>query len=241
MDVFTREIITQDEWQEFNPTTISAAMYNNLYMAAYRKAGHNAMLVFSRGDQPALVEYTFTPTALHVERGTGRLFCLNEEDGYIYQMDADPINKEAMSWKSKRFVNPYWTSFSAMKLDGDFGSNVDVEAWEEYRLQAISLNQSVWRERKGLSLLGEFNVVGLNHFEVNGSLLQSLPTKADFRSVTVTLIADGKEVYSKVFTDIMACRVPPVKAYSWEILFTGAVNVRSFALSTTMRELSSPT
>lgn len=240
MDVFTREIITQDEWQGFNPTTISAAMYNNLYMAAYRKAGRNAMLVFSRGDQPALVEYTFTPTAMHVERGAGRLFCLNEEDGYIYQMDADPINKEVMSWKSKRFVNPYWTSFSAMKLDGDFGSNIDVSAWEERRLEVIAFNQTTWKERAGKSLLGEFNAVGMNTFEVNGSVLQSLPTKADFRSVTVTLIADGKEVYSRVFTDIMACRVPPVKAYSWEVLFTGSVNVRSFALSTTMRELSNP-
>lgn len=240
MDVFTREIMTQDEWQEYNPTTLTAAMYNNLYMGAYRKAGKNAMLVLSRGDQPALVEYSFTPTAMHIERGTGRLFCLNEEDGAIYQMDADPINRELYEWKSKRFVNPYWTSFSAMKLDADYGTNDDVKAWEAYRKEAVEYNTVVWGERQGKSLLGEMNAVLMNTFEVNGSLMRTLPVRADFRSVTVTLIADGKEVYSKAFTEIDACRIPAVKAYAWEVRFTGSVYIRSFAMSTTMRELSSP-
>ena len=240
MDVFTREIITQDEWQEYNPTTMTAAMYNNLYMDSYRKAGKNFMLVFSRGDQPALVEYSFTPTAMHVERGTGRLFCLNEEDNYIYQMDADPINRELYEWQSKRFVNPFWTSFSAMKLDADFGANEDVKAWEAYRDQALEYNHTIWEQQAGKSLLGEFNAVTLNTFEVNGSLMRTLPVRADFRYVTVTLAADGRDIYSKTFTEIQACRIPAVKAYTWEVRFSGTMFVRSFAMSTTMRELSSP-
>lgn len=240
MDVFTREIITQDEWQEYNPTTMTGVMYNNLYMDSYRKADKNRMLVFSRGDQPALVEYSFTPTAMHVERGTGRLFCLNEEDNYIYQMDADPINRELYEWTSKRFVNPYWTSFSAMKLDADFGTNEDVKAWELYRQQAIDYNKGIWEQQKGKSLLGEMNAVVMNTFEVNGSLMRSLPIKAEFRYVTVTLTADGQQIYSKTFNSIMACRIPAVKAYSWEVSFSGTMYVRSFAMATTMRELSSP-
>lgn len=241
MDTFTREIITQDEWQEYNPSMMLGIVYNNLYMAACRRADGNTMLVFSRGDKPALVEYSFTPTAMHVERGTGRLFCLNEEDDYIYQMDADQINKESYIWHSKRFVNPYWTSFSAMKLDADFSSNIDAEAWEEIRAEIIEYNDSMWELYRGSSLKGDLNTAPLNEYEVNGSVLQSVPIKADIRSVTVSLYADGELVYTKMFTDIRACRIPPIKAYTWEVRFTGTVAVRTFAMSTTMRELANPT
>ena len=241
MDVFTRELITQDEWQEYNPQTMISAMYNNLYMCAYKSSEGNKMLVFARGDQPALVDYSFTPTAMHVERGTGRLFCLNEKDNCIYQMDADPINLESYTWVSKRFVSPYWTSFSAMRLDGVFESNEIIKEYEEYRKQQVEINNKLWNEREGKSLLGEFNAVTFNTFDVNGSILRSVGTKADYRTVTVTLIGDGEEVYSKVFTTIDACRIPPVRAFSWEVIISGTIDVRSFTMSTTMRELSSPT
>ena len=240
MDVFTTPILTQDEWAEYNPTTFTSAMYNNLYMAAYRRPDRNGMLVFSRNDQPALVTYDFVPTAMHVERGTGRLFCLNEADDTIYQLDADTVNKDAFEWKSKRFVNPYRTSFSAMKLDADYNANDDLEAWEAARQEILEYNREVWEERDELSLLGEQNVVPVNHFQVNGSLLQSVPSRAEARTVTVTLIADGEEIYSKTFSEIVACRIPAVTAYSWQVRFTGTVNIRSFAMSTSMRELASP-
>ena len=240
MDVFTRELCTQDEWQEYNPTSMFSTMYNNLYMCAYKKAEKNSMLVFSRGDQPALVNYDYEPAAMHIERGTGRLYCLNAYDNQIYEMDSDPINKEVYEWKSKRFVNPYRTSFSAMKLDADYNSNIDYEAWEASRKELVKYNQEVWDTRAGLSLLGELHAVEMNRFEVNGSLLKSLPVQADFRNIAVTLFADGKEIYSKVFTTIVACRVPSATGYSWEVRFTGNINVRSFALSTSMQELASP-
>ena len=155
-------------------------------------------------------------------------------------MDADPINRELYEWQSKRFVNPFWTSFSAMKLDADFGANVDVKAWELYRGQAVEFNKGVWDIRAGKSLKGELNAVQMNTFEVNGSLMRTLPVRADFRFVTVTLVADGKEIYSKTFTQIQSCRIPAVKAYAWEVRFSGTMFVRSFAMATTMRELSSP-
>lgn len=240
MDVFTREIATQDEWKNFNPATITAVMYNNLYMAAYRASKGNALLVFARGDTPALVTYDFEPAAMHIERGTGRLFCLNAIDNIIYEMDADPINKETYEWRSKRFVNHYLTSFSAMKLDADYNANIDLEAWEAAREEALKYNAEVWEDRKGKSLLGEIHAVEMNHFEVNGSLMTSTPSHAEVRSVQLTLFADGKEVYTKSFSDIEACRIPPAVGYAWEVRLAGTVDIRSFAMSTSMRELASP-
>lgn len=240
MDVFTRPIITQDAWQTYNPPTMQAAMYNNLYVVAYRQAESSSMLVFSRGDEPALVNYDFTPTAMHVERGTGRLYCLREEDNKIYLLDGDPINMATYEWQSKRFVNPYWTSFSAMKLDADYRANDGLDAWEENREELIALNKKTWADYKNKSLLGDVNAATANTFEINGSVMVSPERKADFRSVQVTLYGDGKEVYSRVFTSIKACRIPAVRAYSWQVRFTGNVPIRSFVMGTTMKEVSAP-
>lgn len=240
MDVFTRPIVSQDEWKEYNPSTMVGAMYNNQYIVAYRKASETALLVFARGETPELVTIDFSPTAMHIERGSGRLFCLAEADNQIYEIDADPVNKEQYLWQSKRFVNPYMTGFDSMKLDADFGSNIDIVEWEAKRQEIIEYNAQVWEERKGKSLLGELNAVVLNTFDVNGGLLKPNLSKADFRSVTVTLYADGKEVYTKTFTSIQACRVPAWKGYAWQVRISGTVAVRSFSMSTAMSDLASP-
>lgn len=240
MDVFTRPIITHDEWADYNPTTMIATMYNNLYITAYRKLNANSMLIFSRNDEPALVNYDFTPLAMHVERSTGRLFCLSEKDNIIYQMDGDQVNKEVYEWISKRFVLPYATSFSAMKLDAEYEANELVKEWAAKYQEILDYNAAVWEEREGQSLMGEMNGHMVNTFEVNGSLLRDQMTMPEFRSVGVTLYCDGKAVYSKIFDSIVAVRIPPAKGYAWQVRISGNLNVRSFAMSTTMRELASP-
>ena len=75
---------------------------------------------------------------------------------------------------------------------------------------------------------------------MNGGLLKPNLTKAEFRSVTVTIYADGHEVYSKVFTSLKACRIPSYKGYAWWVKFVGNVDIRSFSMSTSLRELASP-
>ena len=219
---------------------MTAVMYNNHYIAAYRRGNETSMLIFARGETPELINYDFAPVAMHVERGSGRLYLLNESDNYIYEIDADEVNKEQYTWQSKRFVNPYLTSFSCMKLDADYNSNADVAAWEAKRLEIEEYNTEVWAQRKGMSLLGELNAVTVNTLEANGSLLQAALTKAAFRSVTVTIYSDDVEVYSKTFTSLQACRIPSYRGYAWWVRFSGNVDIRSFSMSTSMNELASP-
>lgn len=240
MDVFTRPIVSQDEWKEYYPSTMTAVMYNNHYIAAYRRGNETSMLIFARGETPELINYDFAPIAMHVERGSGRLYLLDESDNYIYEIDADDVNKEQYTWQSKRFVNPYLTSFSCMKLDADYTSNNDVVAWEKKRAEIAEYNEGIWKTREGQSLLGELNAVMVNRFEVDGSLLQSNLTKAEFRSVTVTIYSDNVEVYTKTFTDLQACRIPSYRGYAWWVKFVGNVDVRSFSMSTSMNELAAP-
>lgn len=242
IDVFTRETVSQDEWQDYTPSTMIAAMYNNLYMCGYKTGDYSEMLVFARGDTPPMTTYGFDPVSLFVERGTGRVFALSETDNIIYQLDADEVNKEVYEWKSKRYAFQYATSFSAMKVDADFSANAMISEWKKKEQEVIEYNNEVWAkfESNRMGLEGGINTCPVNVHDVNGSLMKPLVNEAAFRYVQITLYVDSKPVYTKRFTSSKAVRVPPVKGYSWEIGIQGNLDMISFSMASTMRELASP-
>lgn len=242
IDVFTRELVSQDEWAQYLPSTMVAAMYNNLYMCGYKSGNYREMLVFARGDTPPMTTYGFDPVSLFVERGTGRIFALSETDNKVYQLDADEVNKEVYEWKSKRFNYQYLTGFAAMKVDADYTANKYVEQWKAKEAEVIAYNKAVWEKysTNRLGLEGVLNTVPCNVHDVNGSLMKPLVDEASFRYVQVTLFADGEPVYTKRFNTVKAVRVPPIRAYSWEVSLQGNLDVISFTMASTMRELASP-
>ena len=240
MDVFSRPLMSADDWLEYNPATMRGAMYDNQYLIGYKKGDEDGVLVFARADTPALISLDFKLSAAYLERGTGKLFFLNGDDDTIYEMDADDVNAVPYTWQSKRFVNPYWTGFSAMKLDVYFANNAQIDAYNRDRAAMVAYNEEMWATHTNRSLEGGLNEHMVNTFVINGSVLKDLPALAEYRYVTVTLYADGKAVYEKTFTDYFACRIPPVRSFDWQIRITGTANVRSFAMATTMRELSAP-
>jgi hypothetical protein len=240
MDVFSRPLMAVDDWNEYNPATMNGAMYDNQLFVGYKKGDENGILVFSRADTPVLIALDFKLSASFLERGTGRLYFLSGDDDTIYQMDADPVNMVPYTWQSKRYVNPYWTGYSAMKLDCYFPDNAFIDEYNSDRAAAIAYNTEMWETHEDTTIEGGLNDCMPNTFVLNGSILKDLPALAEYRYVTVTLRANGKLVYEKTFTDYFACRIPPIRAFDWQVRITGTGNVRSFTMATTMRELSAP-
>lgn len=242
IDVFTRELCTQTEWAEYVPATFVSNMYNNLYMAGYTSGPVREMLVLARADVPPMVTYEFDPVSLFVERGTGLIFGLKESDNNIYQLDADEVNAEVYTWKSKRFVFQYLTSFAAMKTDAEYSMVHAVEEWRKIFEEAKAYNRALWAKHHShpLGFKGAVNTIEVDGVDVDGSLMKSLPTEPEDRYLKVTLIGDGEVVYEKEFDSIVSVRVPAVKAYAWEVRFEGNIDLISFSMSTTMRTLASP-
>lgn len=240
MDVFTRPLVTQDDWLEKLPSTMNAVMYNNKYVLSYRQGTKSNIYIFSRGDQPVLTEYAFTPVTMHVERGTGNLYALKEEDNKIYWLDGDNLNKEPFEWTSKVFANPYATSFSAMKLDASYRNDIDYEGYALQRTEAITFNKWAWDSWDNKQSNAENNGAQMNWYQVNGSEMKPVPDELDVVYVSVTIYADGKAIYTRLFNNVQSVRIPPVKAYKWQVQIVGTIDVRAFAMATSMRELASP-
>lgn len=239
MDVFTRPIMTRDEWQKYSPSLMRSCMYNNMYVCSYHIGDTLSSLVLSRGDTPAMVELDFAPNAMHVEYGTGSLYALDAHDGNVYLLDGSPINRMTYEWKSKAFPFAYRNSFSCAKVDANHVDVDVVEAWEAARQEIIEYNKEIWATKGKFGVMGALNAKATNELSVNGSLLKRVPEEAEVRSVAITFFADGKPFYTKHLTSSEAFRVPATTGYVWEMRLAGTLDVNSVFLATSMGELNS--
>lgn len=119
--VVSHPLFRRDEWQSALPSDIQGAATDGRYFAFYTTyySTHKTM-VMSRDDSPALSTLDLQATAVHIDSKTGNLYYVDPVDNHIRQADADNSTLVTYNWKSKRFMLPGATSFSALKLDADF-------------------------------------------------------------------------------------------------------------------------
>ena len=242
MDVFTRPMITHDEWQHYTPSLLKSVMYNNMYIGAYHYKNYQGLVVFARGDQPAMIEVEFPAQALHVEYGTGDLYALHAYDHKIYKIDSAAFDRMYYTWQSKEFAFGYRMSFSCCKVDAQL---TDIMVYETYKAQydeAVAYNQEQWdahTEAEGLK--GEVNKYPLNAgngFCVGGGVLKRLPERVDTFYVTITFIVDDKEIFAKTVTNAEIFRIPAISGYRWSLKLMGNMPVKSVTMATTVSEVN---
>lgn len=239
MDVFTRSLMTRDEWQVYSPSLMNACMYNNMYVCSYHTGNTRGSLALSRGDTPAMIELDFSPTTMHVEYGTGSLYALNSYDHKVYLIDGSDINRMTYEWKSKAFAFNYRNNFTCAKVDAKYVDNDEVSAWEESRKEVIDYNQSIWEDKGKSGLEGALNQRSMLSLPINGSLMKRVPEEADIRFATITFFADGKAFYSKKLVNTEAFRIPAITGYTWEIRIAGTLDINSIVIGTSMGEVNS--
>lgn len=236
-DVVTLPLYTQEEWQELNPGTMDGEIYNNLYVGFCQQGASIQAIVIARADVPPLIVYDFPGNAIYIDQTNGELFGVSNVDNAIYQLDADPVNKTFYEWLSKKFILPSPMSFSGFKIQADYGIITDVDAYNALVAEIVALNQELFLASGG-ALQGPFNEVPLNTFVMNGSILTPIPPQAGSRSVNVFIYGDGQLIYSGGVASPETIRLPAgYKAYEWEVEFSGNIDVRLFAMATSVAEL----
>lgn len=239
-DVITSTILTADDWQVYNPSSMSSVLFGNFYMGFYEVDGvYNALVLARNNDTPPMSTFTYPATAVYLQRLTGSLFACCATDNAIYQLDASTLNNTRYSWKSKKFIGPAPVNFSAMQINADFvylnDTTANAQAQAEYLLRTLAV---FTRGQTTGVLGGEANAKMCNVLEANGSDMPSGPETPEPRFVQVTVIADQKQVITKTLRDYTPIRMPAgFKAYEWEVQISGNVPVRSFAMATTMQEI----
>ena len=239
MDVFTRSLMSRDEWQEYAPSLMHACMYNNMYVASYHVGDERGLLILSRGDTPAMVTMDFSSTTLHVEYGTGALYGLNAIDHCVYLIDGSDINRMTYEWKSKEFAFNYRNTFSCAKVEAEYGDINFVKEWEEARQETIKYNEQVWETKGNRGLQGSISNAGMCEMALNGSLMKHVPNASDVRAASITFFADGQPFYTKTLANSESFRIPAVSGYSWEVRVAGTLSIHDIVLGTSMSEVNS--
>ena len=229
----TGALFRRDEWQAYSPSYIFAVSYDNKYFALYSNAvTSSSSFILSGDDIPALSKISLRATGAHIDSRNGYLYYVGT-DNVIYQADADDLNPLLYTWKSKRFVLPQATSFSALKLDGDF-DQADLVAAYNAEIAAIkTANQAIF----GTALNGALNTTAVNFYDVNGSKLKNIPPPAMVREAQVLIYGDGTLQTTLSVSTFDPVRIPPFKSRTVELQISGNISVRSVAVATTVMEL----
>lgn len=229
-DIITRQLYSYDDWRALGPSTIFARIYNSIY---YMQLPPNTALAFMRADTPPLTEFTYYARGLYVDPVTNYLYSINSQDGYLYQLDADATTPASYTWKSKRFLQPEELSFSAVQIDADYAGAYATQT--AYYNNVVAANQTLFTAT-GAAWTGGFDVGTFDQFMYGAGVLAPLP-EAGYASLTLTIWADGVQVYQGLFTSLEAVRIPAVRGYAWEFQVSGTIGVRSIGVATSVQEL----
>jgi len=198
-DVISRQLFTRDEWQQYNPSSLVGAIYQNMYLAFYQAGAVKAALIIMRGDTPPLVTFDTAAQAVFIEKATSNVFFVNPYDGKIYQLDADPVNNLFYEWKSKKFVLPEPTNFAIAKAQAAWDALDDADVFNALVAELIAENQAIWATGQPLQSVPARQL--LNGIQLNGSTLANIPTLASAISIQFQLYADDVLVYRTVLAN----------------------------------------
>jgi hypothetical protein len=236
-DVISLPLYTREEWQNIIPATMRSFIYNNQYIGFYSNPFGSRGIVLTRADSPPLVELDFDAAAVFVDKVTSNIFAVSTLDNTIYQLDSDPVNRTFYEWRSKRFIVPAPMSFAALKVRAAFQDIDDIIAYNQARDALKQDNEDLWDALSG-QIAGSINETPLNTFELNGSVLTSLPVLGDTRSVNITIFADDEIWYATGVDSLEPIRLPADKKYAvWQIEISGNVPVQTVAIGSSIAEL----
>ena len=236
--VTTGNLMLRDEFSKFNPTTIRGAVYNGKYFGFYLQGSAyvtDGAFILDRSLQATPLSLTnVSASATYVDPETSELFFLNGIT--ISQWEGDTLNNTPFEWLSKRFIMTAPVNFAAVEIDADFISAEAAAQQEALRQQVIAENIALYET--GAELESLYNDKVLNHFDLNGSILQNIPSVIDDRFIQFTLYADGEEVFNTVYTSSGVYRLPSgYKSQDFSVQLAGNIELRYVKMAESMKEL----
>lgn len=159
----TEALITYDEWQALNPSSIHAYYVQGRYIGFYDTGAVQGGFIFDPKN-PSLIFIDLYATAGFHNPKTGKLYLQIDDD--IVEWDSDSSNPLTYTWKSKLFVTPE-INFGVCQI---FGSGGDV-TFKLYangvlrHLEEVAFNEPFWLPSDFRGDRWEIQVEGVGHIE----------------------------------------------------------------------------
>lgn len=229
-DVVTKDLFTQKEWTEINPSSFAAASADNRYYSGYTVNDSSLMFVIDKGEAASFLKINQKITAIWTDPATGKLYVANEKK--IYQWEGDLGTKLSYEWKSKEFLLPSPVNFGAAKIDADFRmTEAETGAATGSYEAVIDANQALIVAKQLNDALAE---PALGEYEIGGDEMAEIPALA-IDSLQFQLWTDNVQRYTKQVQNGRAFRLPAgYKSDNCEVVLSGNVKVAGVVLAETM-------
>ena len=118
LELVTRGLFSEREWQALKPETIVAARYDSAYVFFYDDGQTQAGYMFDpREPLATLTQLGFYADALYTDNRTGTLYMAVQ--GALVAFNSNQEVTEHYVWRSKRFVTRHAINFSAAQVKAD--------------------------------------------------------------------------------------------------------------------------
>lgn len=228
----------RNAWLALNPKTAIAGQIGGRYALFYEAVDDDGTniggcLFLDIGQTPYLIRSSERATAVFYQIESGALYFLRKGENNVYRLDAPDGARLKQYWRSKPFVLPAPTNFSAILVDADYQLTGSEKAANAARLAEIEAeNTAIIASGQ---VLGELNAAAINSFAVNSDRLTLLPELGG--TMDIGVYGDGKLVI-KINKTGKVVRLPKgFKARTWEIDVYADVQVQHIAMATTVDEL----
>ena len=261
--VITQDILTKEEWEAYNPSTIYAAQLGLQYIAF--NSPTTGFIFNPTEPQTKLVELEgFSGVdGVETDRYSGNVLLLEQDRAW----DWDPTSSERLSWEwqSRVVQTPEPLNFGAFRLNFNIGQeDIQQDITDYYGSYNTPLFAAVpsgtttppLEQKRGLNTLNGHVlggspaqaaglVAGWTEPEtrqpLGGSLLYP-QTFMNFQTLAVRVrVKKGPEkevIYDKVIYDEQIYRLPTgFKSDLWQFDFSGNTDMYSFQIGTTPRAL----
>jgi hypothetical protein len=230
VDVVTKDLFTQKEWSELNPSTFIATSADNRYYCGYTADGSSLMFVIDKAEAASFIKINQRITDIWADPWTGKLYVAFDKK--IYQWEGDVGTKLSYEWRSKTFVTAPPINYGAAKIDADFSMTEAESAASSGSYQGvIDANEALITG--GLMNDGLADP-SLGEYEIGGDEMLPIPALS-IDSLQFQLWADGELKLSRSVTNSRAFRLPTgYKADNVEVVLSGNVKVTGVVLAETM-------
>lgn len=234
-DVVTKDLFTQKEWSELNPSTFIAATGDNRYYAGNAVDGSSLMFVIDKAEAASFIKINQAITAIWTDPATGKLYVANSKQ--IYQWEGDIGTKLSYEWKSKQFLSGPPINYGAAKIDADFDmTEAEVAAAQTAYDAAIAANDALITAN---AMNDGWADPYLGEYEIGGDEMDEIPPLV-INALQFQLWSNGVLKYTKQVQNTRAFRLPAgYKADNTEIVLSGNVKVSGVVLAETMDGLKS--
>lgn len=231
----TPDLLTRREWDEYNPSSMKGAFYDNKYFC-FHDGGTFFFSPFSQTDR-TIKRLNVVAEAVRVTDTDNALYYLqqNSSDMTIYKYEGSqfPLNAQ---WKSKLYLTDL-INFAAAQVFAEYPATLTEEQYQELiaGLAAAAIAAANGQYK------GDFAGQALNTVAINGSILDPLYVQYSTpQLINFNVYADNVLMYSTQILSNEPFPIPAVPAArKWEIeINSKGVAIQEMFLATSFAELA---